>query len=525
MFNLGQKFVNKEYTKMTRKKVKKNSDGDDEDKPADGGDGEKKNKQPNLTRLLRARLQKVVDKADEETHRVFSNVFMEMPSKKDYPMYYTQIKRPMCIETVFKHLKRKEYQTSLDFANDVELVFPNALEFEPITNTPTRLRHLRHPQYHLPQSLASVLDASTDEEAQATLVDECDVFVTRHRSGKARFTFQEEVFLVSTNAREGELPIVNHAWLEDCFIAWTWVPLSGCSQAIASLFRIPIIFFYKLASTRIDALLTELKRLDDKMIFAEVHLLESRVYRGIGNLSKSKVSPSSAIPIFSLCALTSVKCKGSLDLQSGVLHAEDKDYATAYSYFYETFENMSSQDDPAALNALKYMLLCKVMLNMPEDVTSLLSINLAVKYAQLREIESMRAIALAHQNRNLSDFEKALPDYKQKLSSDPTIRSHLAALYDTLLQQNLLRIVEPYSVVEIGYVAKKVGQGRQDVEAKCTILDKVFHGVLDQGRGCLIIFDELEADNTYGAAIGTLEQVSKVIDSLYAKTVRIRSQG
>ncbi|KAG1757209.1 Bromodomain-containing protein [Suillus lakei] len=124
------KFVNKEYTKMTGKKVKKNSDGDDdEDKLADGGDGEKKSKQPNLTRLLKARLQKVVDKADEETHRVLSNVFMEMPSKKDYPMYYKQIKRPTCIETIFKHLKRKEYQNSLDFATDVELVFSNALEF------------------------------------------------------------------------------------------------------------------------------------------------------------------------------------------------------------------------------------------------------------------------------------------------------------------------------------------------------------------------------------------------------------
>lgn len=55
--------------------------------------------------------------------------------------------------------------------------------------------------------------------------------------------------------------------------------------------------------------------------------------------------------------------------------------------------------------------------------------------------------------------------YKE-LSSDPTIRSHLAALYDTLLEQNLLRIVEPYSVVEIEYVAQQVGQGRQDVEAK-----------------------------------------------------------
>jgi 26S proteasome regulatory subunit N6 len=39
-------------------------------------------------------------------------------------------------------------------------------------------------------------------------------------------------------------------------------------------------------------------------------------------------------------------------------------------------------------------------------------------------------------------------------------------LYDTLLEQNLLRIVEPYSVVEIEYVAKAVGQGRQAVEAK-----------------------------------------------------------
>ncbi|EKM54946.1 uncharacterized protein PHACADRAFT_255183 [Phanerochaete carnosa HHB-10118-sp] len=279
---------------------------------------------------------------------------------------------------------------------------------------------------------------------------------------------------------------------------------------------------YKAALTLIDTLLIELKRLDDKMVLTEVHLLESRVYRGTGNFPKAKAALTSA-----RTAANSIYCppylQAQLDLQSGILHAEDKDYVTAYSYFYETFENLTQQDDPKTLLALKYMLLCKVMLNLPDDVTSLLSIKLVAKYAQLRDVESMRAIARAHKNRNLADFEQALKDYREELSSDITIRTHLSALYDTLLEQNLLRIVEPYSVVEVEYVAQQVGQGRQAVELKLSqmILDKVLHGVLDQQRGILLVYDEPVPDNTYGAAIETLEQVGKVVDSLYTKTVKI----
>ena len=121
----------------------------------------------------------------------------------------------------------------------------------------------------------------------------------------------------------------------------------------------------------------------------------------------------------------------------------------------------------------------------------MLSIKLAAKYAQLRDVESMRAIARAHQNRNLADFEQALKDYQKgrstnslssflcslcsgvELSSDTTIRTHLSALYDTLLEQNLLRIVEPYSAVEVEYVAEQVQQGRQAVELKSVIRDLV----------------------------------------------------
>jgi len=49
-------------------------------------------------------------------------------------------------------------------------------------------------------------------------------------------------------------------------------------------------------------------------------------------------------------------------LLESVPNPEDKDHTTADSYFFETFENLSAQDDPGALGALKCMLLCKVML-------------------------------------------------------------------------------------------------------------------------------------------------------------------
>ncbi|KAL1925363.1 uncharacterized protein VTP21DRAFT_246 [Calcarisporiella thermophila] len=278
---------------------------------------------------------------------------------------------------------------------------------------------------------------------------------------------------------------------------------------------------YSEALTLISSLLKELKRVDDKMVLVEVQLLESRACHALRNLPKARAALTSA-----RTSANSIYCppllQAALDMQSGILHAEEKDYKTAYSYFYETLEGYSSQEDPRAILALKYMLLCKVMLNSAEDVHSIITGKLALRY-QGSDIDAMKAVAVAHQNRSLQEFEQALATYRQELSEDPIIRNHLAALYDTLLEQNLSRIIEPFSRVEIAHIAELVKMPTAQVENKLSqmILDKVFHGILDQGAGCLIVFDEPCEDKTYDAAIETLKQMGNVVSSLYEKAAKL----
>jgi 26S proteasome regulatory subunit N6 len=271
----------------------------------------------------------------------------------------------------------------------------------------------------------------------------------------------------------------------------------------------------------IGSLLKELKKLDDKNVLMEVHLLDSRVYHALRNVPKSRAALTSA-----RTSANAIYCpplmQAQLDMQSGILHAEDKDYKTAYSYFYETFESFSSQDDKRAVLALKYMLLCKIMLNLTDDVQGILNSKLPLRYSG-PEVESMKAVAKAYQSRSLQEFERSLRDYQDELQNDPIIKTHLSALYDTLYQQNLLRVIEPFSRVEITHVAALVKLPTREVEFKLSqmILDKVLNGILDQGAGCLLIFEPPAADKTYEAALDTIKHMGHVVDALYEKASQL----
>lgn len=68
----------------------------------------------------------------------------------------------------------------------------------------------------------------------------------------------------------------------------------------------------------------------------------------------------------------------------------------------------------------------------------------------------MKAVAQASHKRSLADFQQALKEYRKELEEDVIVKAHLGTLYDTMLEQNLCRIIEPYSRVEVKMIKKKM---------------------------------------------------------------------
>lgn len=279
---------------------------------------------------------------------------------------------------------------------------------------------------------------------------------------------------------------------------------------------------YADALSTVNELLREVKRLDDKAHLLEIQLLESRIHHALRNIPKARAALTSARTTANSIYVP-LTLQAEIDMQAGIVAAEEKDYKTAFSYFYEGFEGFVSLDDKRAVNNLKYMLLCKIMTGNAQDVPAIVNGNVALKFSG-RQLDAMVAVAKAHSERSLESFEKTLKEYKAELSDDPIVHAHLNSLYDTLKEQNLLRLTEPFSRVEIDHVAKLINLELHDVESKLSqmILDKKLNGILDQGAGCLVVYGDQPLSKTYQAGLDTLRNMDNVVHSLFDKASTLR---
>ena len=98
-------------------------------------------------------------------------------------------------------------------------------------------------------------------------------------------------------------------------------------------------------------------------------------------------------------------------------------------------------------------------------MNQLISAKAAIGYTG-REVQAMRAMANAHHARSLEQFSKTKVEFKAELTQDEVMARHLMQLEDTLFEQNLCRIIEPFSCVEITHVAELIDLPVDQVEKK-----------------------------------------------------------
>ena len=114
-----------------------------------------------------------------------------------------------------------------------------------------------------------------------------------------------------------------------------------------------------------------MRKLDDKPLLVEIHLVESRLYYDLRNFPRSRAALTAA-----RTAAGAIYCppalQAAIDMQAGIINSQEKDFRTGFSYFVEAFDSFQNFDTPNAVLALKYMLLCKIMSSAAEEVGSLI---------------------------------------------------------------------------------------------------------------------------------------------------------
>ena len=263
----------------------------------------------------------------------------------------------------------------------------------------------------------------------------------------------------------------------------------------------------------------DLKRYEDNLGLIQLLLLESKIHYATNGISKAKATLTSVKTLVTK-VYVEPKLQANIDMHAGILAAYEKDFNLAYSYFFEAFDvyNIPTKKKKnKGLRAFQYMILSKIVGDHLDEVNNVVLSKQGKDYYG-KEVEALRSIETAIREKSIKLLKENIEKNKEYFS-DPVIRYHIDNLNNDLLEKNLIKIIKPYSVVEIDFVAKTIGLSYDDVLNKLRqmILDKKINGILDQGNGSLIIY-EPETSNPYlGKSIETFKNLEKVVEALDKK--------
>jgi len=228
----------------------------------------------------------------------------------------------------------------------------------------------------------------------------------------------------------------------------------------------------------------------------EVYALEIQMYTAQKNNKKLKTLYDQSLHIKS--AIPHPLILGVIRECGGKMHLREGEFEKAHTDFFEAFKNYDESGSPRRTTCLKYLVLANMLMKSginPFDSQE------AKPYKNDVEILAMTNLVNAYQNNDINEFEKILKVNRQTIMNDPFIREHIEDLLRNIRTQVLIKLIKPYTRIQIGFISGELNIEPHDVESLLVscILDATIKGRIDQVSGVLELDQAPEGSARYAA--------------------------
>lgn len=231
----------------------------------------------------------------------------------------------------------------------------------------------------------------------------------------------------------------------------------------------------------------------------EVYALEIQMYTATKNTKRLKQLYEKALQVKS--AIPHPRIMGVIRECGGKMHMGARNFEAAHSDFFEAFKNYDEAGNARRIQCLKYLVLAN-MLSL-SDIDPFDSPE-AKPYMTNREIQSMTTLRGAYTRKDVKEFEKILKENSSTIMDDAFIREHIEELLSRFRSQVLLKLIQPYTRIEIPYAAQELNIEVAELEDLLVslIIDGRIQGKIDQVNNRLILHNvEAVSENAKYSAI------------------------
>jgi len=239
----------------------------------------------------------------------------------------------------------------------------------------------------------------------------------------------------------------------------------------------------------------------------EVYALEIQMYTAQKNNKKLKALYDQSLHIKS--AIPHPLILGVIRECGGKMHLREGEFEKAHTDFFEAFKNYDESGSPRRTTCLKYLVLANMLMKSginPFDSQE------AKPYKNDVEILAMTNLVTAYQNNDINEFEKILKVNRQTIMEDTFIREHIEDLLRNIRTQVLIKLIKPYTRIQIQFISGELNIESGDVESLLVscILDSTISGRIDQVSGVL----ELDASSEGTARYTALDKWNTQLNNL-----------